>query len=104
MIWLSLALNYTGIALIAATMEAHHRRMPASLVRLRPLGLRAAGIGAHLAAFAVPFLRHEDATGAFLIWIIGWMACAFTFSCVLSLHARGWFWPIIVLMLALIVT
>lgn len=104
MIWLSLALNYTGIALIAATMEAHRKRLPAWLVHRHPLGLRIAGIAAHLAALTIPLLRHEDAAGAWLIGIVGWTVCAFLFSCVLSLHARAWFWPMIGLLLAAFAT
>ncbi len=99
MIWLTLALNYAGIALFAVTMEAHRGRIPDTFVRTKPTGLRLTGIAAQTIALITTIPATGLVNGC-VQWVIGWMACAYVFTFLLALKPRWWTWPAIALTLA----
>lgn len=88
MIWLSLFLNFSGLAAFALGMESHHRavlgRVPAPRLRLN---LKA--LGAMLQAFALSVAILSAGFGVgFVEWIAGLAACGFGLALLLSSRAR----------------
>ena len=103
MIWLSLALNYAGLAAFAATMDVHRSK----LFRQTPsprrcAALRIGGGALQLLALIVAILSAGPGIGV-IEWIAGWAACGFALTLLLTLKPRWSPWPAVLLLLVTLV-
>jgi hypothetical protein len=98
MIWLSLALNYSGLLAFTVTMKAHRHAFPAASIHNHPTRLRVIGIALQVFALFTAMIGQSIA-GGMVFWTVGCATCGFVLSWVLSLRPQTWPGPIIALTL-----